>query len=710
MQSDPFRKRQTEREKERERMVQRQMAARGIRDEAVLEAMVAVPRHAFVSAELDEHAYADTPLPIGASQTISQPYMVAMMAEALDLQPDDRVLEIGTGSGYAAAVLAEIASDVYTVERHESLAEEARETLRTLGYQNVHVRHGDGSLGWPEHAPYAGIVVAAGGPTVPEALKEQLAVGGRLVIPVGPAPRTQKLVRLVKQDENEYKREDLGHVRFVPLVGEGGWRAEETEQRSVKVDRPTPQGKGGQRRAERRRVAKPSQTTPPSRPPATPDLIDLIARAAEPIEAIETTDLSALLDRIGEARVVLLGEASHGTAEFYDMRARITRELIAQGGFNVVAVEADWPDAMRINQYVTDTGVQEAAARPFMRFPTWMWANAQVLAFVEWLRRYNDQFDRAEEQIGFYGLDLYSLNASIDAVLRYLDDVDPETAEVARQRYGCLSPWESDPAAYGAAALTGRYRECEEDVVAMLQDLLDKRLAYAPAGEPRFFNAEQNARLVTNAERYYRLMYYGGAKSWNLRDQHMFETLQALLEFHGPQSRAVVWAHNSHLGNAAATEMGARGQFNVGQLSREEWGEDAYLVGFGTDRGTVAAASQWGGPLEIKEVQPAHQRSYEHLCHSASQSAADLEAFLLHLREPQEGALREQLLAERLERAIGVIYRPETEMQSHYFRAVLPRQFDEYVWFDKTEAVTPLREAMDEEAADEVPETFPFGV
>ena len=707
MESESFTERETDRQQERERMVQRQMAARGIRDEAILEAMATVPRHAFISADLDEHAYADTPLPIGASQTISQPYMVAMMAEALELEPDHRVLEIGTGSGYAAAVLAEIVRDVYTVERHESLAEGARETLHRLGYRNVHVRHGDGSLGWPEHAPYDGIVVAAGGPTVPEPLKEQLAIGGRLVIPIGPAPRTQKLVRLVRLGEDEYEKEDLGHVRFVPLVGEAGWQAKETEHRSVKVDGPTGQGNGSGQRAESRWAPKPSQTPAAGRPPTKPELI---ARATEPIEAIETTDLSGLLDRIGGARVVLLGEASHGTAEFYDMRAHITRELIAKRGFNVVAVEADWPDAMRINQYVTDTDVQEAAERPFTRFPTWMWANAQVLAFVEWLRRYNDHFDRAQEHVGFYGLDLYSLNASIDAVLRYLDDVDPETANVARQRYGCLSPWESDPAAYGAAALTGRYRECEEDVVAMLQDLLNKRLAYAPAGKPRFFNAEQNARLVTNAERYYRLMYYGGAQSWNLRDRHMFETLQALLEFHGPQSRAVVWAHNSHLGNAAATEMGARGQFNVGQLSREQWGDEAYLVGFGTDRGTVAAASQWGGSMEIKQVQPSHQRSYEYLCHTASQTATELEAFFLHLREPQERSLREQLLAERLERAIGVIYRPETELQSHYFRAVLPRQFDEYVWFDETEAITPLREAMDEDAADEVPETFPFGV
>ncbi len=267
MQSAPFEEQETEREREREQMVQRQMAARGIRDQAVLEAMAAVPRHAFVPGDLDEHAYADTPLPIGQSQTISQPYMVAMMAEALKLKPDDRVLEIGAGSGYAAAVLAEIAGDVYTVERHKSLAESARKALQAAGYEDVHVRHGDGSLGWPEHAPYDGIVVAAGGPSIPEPLKEQLAVGGRLVIPVGPAPRTQKLVRLVRRGEDEYEEENLGHVRFVPLVGEAGWQADQVEQRSGKGRRSLWRGRGGGQAATSDTTSRPAPTVRATRPP-----------------------------------------------------------------------------------------------------------------------------------------------------------------------------------------------------------------------------------------------------------------------------------------------------------------------------------------------------------------------------------------------------------------------------------------------------------
>ena len=273
---------------------------------------------------------------------------------------------------------------------------------------------------------------------------------------------------------------------------------------------------------------------------------------------------------------------------------------------------------------------------------------------------------------------------------------------VARQRYGCLSPWESDPAVYGRMVLSGRYRACEADVVAILRDLLTRRLEYLSRNGTRFLDAVQNARLVANAERYYRAMYYGGYESWNLRDAHMFDTLRLLLEHHGPDARAVVWAHNSHVGDASATEMGSRGEWNIGQLSREEFGEASFRVGFGTHEGTVAAATDWGGPMEVKSVRPSHERSYERVCHDSG-----VEAFLLHLREPARAEVREELIEPRLERAIGVIYRPETELASHYFQAVLPFQFDEWIWFDRTEAVRPL--AVRPTGGD-LPETWPFGL
>jgi len=586
-------------------MIDYQLAARGLHDQSVLDAVNAVPREEFVPVDLVEFAYQDTPLPIAASQTISQPYIVALMAAAivalmaaaLELKPGERVLEVGTGSGYAAAVLAEIAADVYTIERHKILADTARSRLEELGYRNIQVLYGDGTLGWPEHAPFdaiivaAGgpevfdaIIVAAGGPEVPENLKNQLAIGGRLVIPVGPSLRTQKLLRVRRISENEYREEDLGGVRFVPLIGAAGWEDEAASKTAAE---------------------KPGASLP-----------ELIYQSSEHFARIDHVNLDNLLERIGDSRLVLLGEASHGTAEFYEMRARITRELVEKKGFNIIAVEADWPDAAHIDHYIHGSMPDPLLeSKPFSRFPTWMWANRSVLEFIHWLKAHNGKIDAPEKQTGFYGLDLYSMYSSMEVVLNYLEKVDPATAEVARLRYGCLMPWADDPAMYAQVTITKQYRKCEEDVLATLQNLLKKRVDYSRVDGERFFNAEQNARLVANAERYYRTMYYAENNSWNQRDRHMFETLQSVLEFRGPASKAVVWEHNSHIGDARATQMSARGEFNIGQLVRQEYGNDnAYLIGFGTDHGTVAAASEWGGPMEVKQVQPAHIDSYERVC------------------------------------------------------------------------------------------------
>jgi protein-L-isoaspartate(D-aspartate) O-methyltransferase len=319
---------------------------------------------------------------------------------------------------------------------------------------------------------------------------------------------------------------------------------------------------------------------------------------------------------------------------------------------------------------------------------------------VKWLRDYNKRYSSPDKAVGFFGLDLYSLYSSINSVISYLQEVDPELAVIARKRYGCLTPWETDPATYGASALTGRHKGCEQEVVEMLNSLMHKRLDYAQKDGRRFLDAVSNARLVKNAEQYYRIMYEGSTESWNFRDQHMFETLKNLLDFHGPGSRAVVWEHNSHIGDAAATEMGARGEINVGYLCRKHFGDDAYLIGFGTHHGTVAAASDWGAPMEIKTVRPSHPDSYERLCHDSG-----LNAFMLPLGDQKQRVVKE-LMRPRLERAIGVIYRPETEVASHYFNAALPLQFNEYIWFDETRAV----DALGPEAGIGMPETFPFGL
>ena len=657
--------------KRREDMVDNQISARGVRSEAVLGALRKVPREAFLPERLREFAYEDLPLPIAAGQTISQPYIVALMTEALDLQGGETVLEIGTGSGYAAAVLAKIAGEVYTVERIAELAEKAASTLEALGYHNVHVIHADGTLGWAAAAPYDAIIVAAGGPEVPQSLKGQLKVGGRLVIPVGADPRAQELVRVTRISNEEFKSEDIADVRFVPLVGKEGWAPAEL---------PFPRPRPAQLR------------------PDEGEIVNAIAAFSEPFNSIEGAELDALLERIGDAKIVLLGEATHGTSEFYRMRERISQELIARKGFRFVAIEGDWPDVARLDHYVRHFEYPPSEWTAFARFPTWMWRNNEVRSFVDWLHAHNAE--RAlPERVAIYGLDLYSLYTSIRSVLKYLDEVDPDSARIARQRYGCLTPWQADPATYGHAALTGAYRTCEKEVVRMLQDILHKQSDYAAHDGERFMDAVQNARLVTDAERYYRIMYYGSRASWNLRDNHMFETLRTLLDFHGSKAKAIVWAHNSHVGDAAATEMSARGEYNIGHLCREEFGNSVYSIGFGTHTGTVAAASDWDGPMEVKAVLPSLKQSYERLCHETGRPQ-----FMLPLRGRSE--VRDRLARPRLERAIGVIYRPETELASHYFQAVLPEQFDEYIWFDESRAVTPFQT----KELEGLPDTYPFGL
>src|SRR3954466_12433268 len=348
---------------------------------------------------------------------------------------------------------------------------------------------------------------------------------------------------------------------------------------------------------------------------------------AEKLPAPERSDqFGALFDRFRDARLVLLGEATHGTSEFYRARAAITQRLIVEHGFNIVAGEADWPAAAHIDRYVRHLAPTKEARAAFQRFPTWMWRNEEVLAFIDWLRLHNERVP-AERRAAFRGLDVYSLGASIEAVLRYLDQVDPNAAaggrrrsrgsrpapgRAAPRRYGCLTPWQDEPAEYGRAVLYGQKDPCEEKAIEQLNELLAHRLDYRRRDGEAFFDAAQNARIVRAAERYYRIMYRGGSESWNLRDRHMFDTLKALLEAGGPGAKAVVWAHNSHIGNAAATAMGWQGEFNIGELCRTAFGEEAVLIGFGTDRGTVAAADDWDGEMRVKAVFPARPDSWEY--------------------------------------------------------------------------------------------------
>ena len=448
---------------------------------------------------------------------------------------------------------------------------------------------------------------------------------------------------------------------------------------------------------------------------STSTLVNRIRRRAIELTGA-ATDYDPLLAQIGDARLVLIGEASHGTHEFYHERAEISKRLIRERGFTVVAVEADWPDAYRVNCYLRGAGRDRSADQAlgdFQRFPTWMWRNTVVRDFAEWLRAHNAAQPEAGPKVGFYGLDLYSLYSSIEAVLGYLDRVDPEAAARARTRYGCFEHFGEDSQAYGYAASFGMTESCQQAVVGQLVELRQRASDYARRdgriAEDDYFYAEQNARLVKNAEEYYRTMFEGRVSSWNLRDRHMAETLDALLahlDSQGRGAKAVVWAHNSHLGDARATEMGWRGELNLGQLVRERYGQAARLVGFSTYAGTVTAASDWGRPAERKRVRPGLPGSYEalfHEVHGADPGPARGPGFLLPLGDDSLG-----LDKPRLQRAIGVIYRPETERLSHYFEARLSKQFDAVLHFEETRAVEPLEPIVGRPAADS-PETYPTG-
>lgn len=422
-------------------------------------------------------------------------------------------------------------------------------------------------------------------------------------------------------------------------------------------------------------------------------LIDAINESAEPVPG-QPNHYQSLLDKIGNARFVLIGEATHGTHEFYQTRIDITRELIQKKDFMAVAIEGDWPDAHRIDSYLQGANSQDDwqhALDDFKRFPTWMWRNTTMPPFIHWLRSYNDKIAKSSEKIGFYGLDLYSLRSSMQAVIDYLLKVDPDAAARARERYACFDHMQPNPNSYGYLANMGIKKSCVEEAVTQLLELqhraFDHTLNNSPTKHDELFYATQNARLVKNAEKYYRSMFEGAVNSWNVRDQHMVETLNILADhlenrFKKP-AKIVIWAHNSHVGDARATEMGEQGEVNIGSLMREQHDMDTYLIGFSTYQGTVTAASDWDEPAECKQVSPGFEGSYEELFHHIK-----YKKFLLDLHA--NAKLEHYLHLPRLQRAIGVVYRPETERTSHYFFTRLPYQFDSIIHFDKTKAVQPL--------------------
>ena len=448
---------------------------------------------------------------------------------------------------------------------------------------------------------------------------------------------------------------------------------------------------------------------------------DMLQHQAHGIQSSE--DYDCIVEQIGDASIVLLGEATHGTNEFYRVRAELSKRLISTKGFDAIAVEADWPDALRVSRYVQDSMpyhasrhralhdmMPEQALENFERFPQWMWRNTEIVSLLDWLHLHNQRIKNPERKIGFYGLDLYSLRSSMDAVIQYLSHVDPEAAKRARMRYACFDQLAEEPQRYGYAAVFGMRKDCEDEVVRELIELSSKeqqQIAEATAtGFDELFYAQQNARVAQNAEAYYRSMFASRDESWNLRDTHMAETLCALQEHLGKRKSApakiIVWAHNSHIGDARATEMGERGQINLGQLIREHSKDKVFLLGFTTHTGTVIAASDWDGPPEMKSIRPSATNSFERQFHDTG-----LHDFFMPICNSSQA--QELLRGPKLERAIGVLYLPESERFSHYFHADMSRQFDAIIHIDRTHALQPL-DLPPSWQSEEIPDTYPSGL
>jgi protein-L-isoaspartate(D-aspartate) O-methyltransferase len=622
--------------------IQNKLKNKGIQNPLLLEAFRGVPKEFLSYKYTLTGSYQKIDLENTWDAIEPRLIMLLRMLEKIIVKKENRILAIGIDSVYMLFVLSKIYKEVYVVEANLEYSTWVLEILNNNAVSNVFFNNCEEVKEWEVNAPYDAIIIASEFPKIPELIKKQLQIGGKLIASIGPDWLHITLEIIERVSEFEYRTRRLRENYFIP--------------------KPLVLPKIGTKHY-----------------PET----EILAAIKEKIITFNTIDeypLDDLLDRIGDTKVVLIGEASHGTSEFYLGRQKITKALIEKKGFNFVCAEADWSDAEQINAYVRNLN-SKRNWMPFDRFPQWMWKNKEVLDFIEWLKEYNT---KNNNDYGFYGLDLYGLANSIDLVIKYLNNIDSDLSNLAKERYACIIPYLSDPAVYGKMVLSRQLESCEKDILNMLIDLLKNK--HKLHHSPEYFYACQNANVVINAERYYKAMYYGSAESWNLRDFHMFYSLKSLLSYFGEDSKAIVWAHNSHIGNALATEMYSRGEINIGHLCKEYFGNKSYHIGFGTHYGNVAAAHNWGDKMQIMKVNTSISGSYESLCNQIQ-----FPAFSLPLKDKDSGKkLRVLLSTPRLERAIGVIYRPQTERISHYFHAVLPSQFDEYIWFNKTQAVTPI--------------------
>lgn len=636
---------------------------KGISNKLLLEAFQNIPEALFSSETMRTYFHQDLKSEENLDKIDPKIITVTRILEQLQVKEENKILITGVNSVSILAALSKIYKDVYAVEKTEAYAIWTLEVLKEIGITNVHLQTGNLEDGWTEQAPFNAILIATELKEIPTTLKIQLKVGAKLLAPIGPDWTHVMLKSIERVSETEYVTKALRGKYYIP-------KPKTLPKTSTKV-------------------------YPES------EITEEIKTNSIPFKTIKDFPMDGLLERIGDANVVLLGEASHGTSEFYTTREEITKALIEKKGFNLVCAEADWPDAEHVNNYIKNRYESEDWM-PFMDFPKWMWRNKEALSLMEWLKEHNTKHNNT---VGFYGLDLYGLENSINLLVKNLKNIDSELSDLAKSHYSGIIPYMTKPELYGRLVKDKALVSSEKEIANMLFDLLKNKnkLNHSEA----YFHAYQNATVVADAEHYYRTMHLDSTDSWNLRDAHMFYTLKSLLSYFGGksknESKAVVWAHNSHIGNAMGTEMYERGEINIGHLCKEHFGSKAYTIGFGTHTGTVAAANNWGEEVKIMSVNESAPGSYENLFHKTN-----IPNFTLPLRAEHSGEkLREVLSSPKLERAIGVIYRPKTELRSHYFKASLPLQFDEYIWFNETKAVTPLTGKT--EASKHIDE-HPFGL
>lgn len=635
----------TEYDQRRWILVERQLAGRGLDDARLLNAFRAVPRERFVAPAYRARACEDCPVPDAEGGLLVAAWDQATRLAALAPGEDDRVLIAGSGGGYVAALLARLAAEVWAVEGHAHRAESARRRLGELGEDRVRIRVGEPDAGWPAFGPYDRVLVTAPTREPPRALLAQLRVGGRLVVdlPGGPA-------RFVRTGESTWAREELDVAAHAPVVPVGAFGA--------------PPHPAALSPAVLLRAAPP------------PGVARSLRDGVRPFTSLDDGAIDALADRLADARVVLLGESTHGTAEFYRARARITLALVDRG-FDLVALEADWSDAASLDRRVRGLLPAADAAHAFTRFPTWMWRNAEMQAFVEELRARAALVPDPGRRPRVVGLDLFSLHRSLERVVAWLAAVDPAAAARAGAAYAALTAWEGTPAWQG-----GWRPDCAAQV-AMVLDELRARAAELAAVDPEgWAETVGDARLVVAAERYHREVVENGPGAWNAREDHMLATLAEELARRGGESRAVVWAHNSHVGDALATDLARLGQHSLGELARARWGGGARLVGLGTFTGEVVAAPAWDAASEVMALTPALPSSHERVCHDTGHVG-----FVAWTGPGARAEVLEALGAARLQRAVGVVYEPGEESTRNYLRADLAAEFDAWLWIDRTHAV-----------------------